>query len=73
MIYNLWKLYEKYKGSEEDSNRRNGSKRDSHMVRDCHPPFYEDHLGAGRLKAVSLFAGMRYMRQVMRNMSCICA
>jgi hypothetical protein len=36
-------------------------------VKDCHLPFCEDHPGAEGLKSVSLPAGMRYMRQVVRH------
>jgi len=46
---------------EEDSSKGRNSKRDIHLVKDCHLPLYEDHLGAEGLKSVSLPAGMRYM------------
>ena len=52
---------------EEDSSKGRNSKRDIHLVKDCHLPFYEDHLGAEGLKSVSLPAGMRYMCQVVHH------
>jgi hypothetical protein len=44
-----------YKSIEEDSSRGRNSKRDSRLVRDCQLPFYEDHLGAERLKTSKPF------------------
>ena len=46
--------------------------RDSHLVKDCHLPAYEDHLGAEELKPVSPFADMRYMYQVVHQYLSYC-
>jgi hypothetical protein len=40
---------------EEDSSKVCNSKRDNHLVKDCHLPLYEDHLGAERLKTSKPF------------------
>lgn len=76
MIYNLLKIVIKFKGIEEDSNKVCNSKRDSHLVKDCHLPVYEDHLGAEGLKtsrpfrrhALCVVSGASYFIELMHNL-----